>query len=391
MNNKYKFLFTILMFFMLVLQSVALTNVVAASTDEPITVGLSLSITGPFAGFMEYFRHGVELALEETNEAGGVNGRKIKLVTEDVASAAATAIASFKKLSTNHPEMVALIGSGVSSIVKPLLPYVKEEKIAYLSGACSPELHKYNNPYFFRIRPDDSVQARVITKFVVQELGQKKIAILYCTDEAGTGGMNVIKTTLADYGIKPLYVGAWSVGDKDFSAQLTRARASGAKAILGWGHLLEVSLMLRQMYQLGVKDSFDVVAGAPSFGFEDTIKMAPNGSNGVYSVIDTIATNPDPYSQKVRKAYNKKFKGDPNLQAFNGYDALQLVVAALKKMDTSKKDLSREEFRDNLASVKNYKGSMSTYSFDELNNGVHQVMIVHVVDGEAKMIKMLKE
>lgn len=395
MNRRPKLLFYILIVCILVLQSGVFVNGMEGGLkDQPIIIGHHISVTGPYSGFIEYQRQGTELAVEEINEAGGVNGRKIQLITEDTASAVAPAIASFKKLLNDNPEMVAIIGEGVSSIVGPLQPYIKEAKIVYTSQAVSSEVNKHGeNPYFFRVRANDTIQAKVITKFVVEDLGQQNIAILYCTDEYGAGGMEQIKNTLSECGIEPLYIGGWSVGDKDFSSQLTRARASGADAIIGWGHTLEVGVMLRQMYQIGIKDSFKVIAGCASFSIGDTIKLTPEGVEGVYSVIDNIPQNPDPDLQKVRKTYQEKFGKDLNFNTLVGYDAIQLIVEALKKTEFFAKDISieesREELREALSSIKDYKGSMATYSYDELNNGVHQALIVRVVDGEPAVIKFV--
>jgi len=390
MERKQRFFFTIL--FILLLMSVGLNTVIASSNNQPpIIVGFNFSMTGIFSSFMEDVRRGAEMAVEEINAAGGVNGREIKLILEDDASVPATGIASFKRLLHNNPEMIAVIGSSASNMVLPLLPYVRKAKIAYLSGASSLLIQQQNNPYFFRTRAADDFQAPILVKFIVEDLGKKNIALLYCTDEFGFGGMEQIKASLKEYGIEPLYIGGFSVGDTDFSGQLNRAASSGADTIIGWSHALETGLLLKQMYEFGFKESFDVIAGGMAYGHADTIDLTKEGTDHVYSVIDNIPQNPDPDLQRVRKAYREKYNDEISFNHLCGYDEVQLIVQALKKMDTSKKDLSREEFRDALASIKNYKGVLATWSFDKFGNGVHEACIAQVIDGATKMIKIIKE
>ncbi len=365
--------------------ALGLTTVVAGcnsgASSKVIELGQLQATTGSFAPGEEYAVNATRLAVDEINAKGGVDGKTLQLDFEDTASKAATAISSFQKVMSEHPKIVAVLGSELSSISIPIMPYIAQLKVPYLSGATSPKVNTISdwNNYYFHTVADDSLNASLTVKYLVENEHRSKFAIIYDTDDFGVGGMNALKDALAKYNLQPLTVQAYTIGDKDFTSQLMAIKKSGADTLLGWSHPTEAGLIVKQIGTLGLTSQIKTVMGS-YYAHPQVVQLAGDYTNKieVLSVTDNSPGNPDARVQAFVKAYQAKYNQIPDRTAMHNYDRVYMIADVIKKLDADKKPVTAQNVRDGLAALQNWQGVMTSYSFNDKNLGVWAGVVVKI-------------
>jgi branched-chain amino acid transport system substrate-binding protein len=349
--------------------------------QAPIKIGVVTSLTGERALHGTYTKNGILMAVEEINAKGGVNGRKLEAVFEDDSGNDAGAVNAFNKLS----------GSGVAVVIGPIFspmnlamsPGIKKAEIPTLVIGSSNDIAKQKNQWMFQSRTADAISAAAIAKYAANNLKLKKLAILHDTDNFASGGAAVATKTLQDLGMPPVVVVTYNSGDKDFTPQLAKIKASGADGILAWSQQTEAGLIMKQKKALDLNIP---IVGSNSYVTKIAIDLAKDSAEGVYSVADYVTTTPVPKGQEFAKKYKEKYKIDSEFNAAMTYDALYLAAEALKKAGSTDKNAVRQA----LAGIKDYVGVSTTYSFDENNVGGTSVLIVQTKSGQPQVIEAVK-
>jgi len=168
---------------------------IPALAADPIKIGLVNETTGPNAEAGSYTVNGTKLAVEEINAKGGILGRQIELRIEDNQSTNPGTVLAYSKL-TGEGGITAIVGPIRSTQIQAASPTIQKGGIPALVGGTDPSLTKVNNPWIFRVRPNDSYSSRVIADFGVNSLQLKKWAIVHSTDAFGSGGMKALTTAL---------------------------------------------------------------------------------------------------------------------------------------------------------------------------------------------------
>ena len=343
---------------------------------EPLEIGLVNSITGEAASTGIYVQRGVELAVAEWNAKGGVNGRKIKLVTEDDTGQAAGAVNAFNKLIRNSKPLAVLLPN-YSVMVMAVMPYLAEAGVPSLTGATNPKITKQGNPLIFRFRTNDAMLAQLISQYALKQ--SDKIAIIHDTNEFGKGGAEALKETLAASKVTPLVVEGYNTGDKNFTAQLLNIQKSGAKVLLGWGHPLENGLIMKQIKELGI--NIQLIGAAP-YGHPVALNLAKDAAEGVMYAQEYCAFDKDPKVQEWAKTYQDKYKQVSEFNAATYYDGMNLILDVIQKY----KPANAKEMQAALEKVKDYKGVCGTFSFDTEHEGFRKAVIVKIKNGTPEVI-----
>ena len=167
----------------------ALSCTAALAEEEEITIGILATLTGyPLNG--ENMVKGTQLAADEINAAGGVLGKKLVLDVQDVSNTTDVAINATNLLISK--DVAALIGPHYSTQGLAIESLINAAEIPMLVGGTSPKFtEEVENPYLFRIRASDTMQAAAAAKYLVEQQGATNIAILHGSDDFGTGGMQV--------------------------------------------------------------------------------------------------------------------------------------------------------------------------------------------------------
>ena len=345
-----------------------------AASSDVIKIAYIGALTGEGTLLAEYEFNGIELAVEEINAAGGVNGAKLELIKEDTGGTNSGAVLATQKVS-RMDDVVAIIGYRRSPHFMAASKYVEEAKIPVMTFGTALQITREGNPYVFRDRPHDGIVTGIAVKFAVENLGSQKLAILYDTDVYGIGGLENATEHLKNlYDLDFVSAQGYQTGAKDWTPQLLNIKQSGAEVIIGWGtNTQENAVILRQIRQMGL----DVkVVGAPTYSSTALIDIAGEYAEGLYTITDWSVSLDDEKSLKFVADFVAKYGFEPDYASSSGYDGLYILADAIARAGTD-----REAITEAIRSTKDLVGVQASYTFDEFGDGNHTMCITQVKDG----------
>ena len=352
-----------------------------AVAAEPIVFGLVDEVTGPQAEAGLLQAQGAKLAVEEINAAGGILGRQVELRIEDNQSANPTTVLAYTKLI--EAGVVAVIGPLRSTQVQAASPTIAKSKVPAVIGGSDPSLTRVNNPWIFRVRPNDLYSSRVMAEYGVKELKKLKWAVVHSTDTFGSGGKNALVDALKAQGIEPVLVQGYTSNSQDFTPIVLQIKKSGADIIGSYmTNSPDVAIFARQLRQLGVQTEW---IGSTSVVTETAMKLAGEALWGVHSVAD-FATEANDESRGFAKRYRAKHGLEPDLYSACTYGSVFLLKHAIEKA----KSTDAEAIRTAMLSIKGFKGVEGTYNFEPNGDGVHGYNVVRNDKGKVTFIKHIE-
>jgi branched-chain amino acid transport system substrate-binding protein len=353
----------------------------AQEQAKPIKIGVVTSLTGERALTGQYSKNGIMMAIEEVNAKGGINGRKLEAFFEDDNGNEPGAVNAFNKVVSSGADLI--IGPIYSNMDMAISPSIKKAEIPTLVIGSSNDLAKQQNPWMFQSRTADAISAAALANYASKNLKLKKVALLHDTDNFATGAATVAEKTLVDNGTPAVLREAYNSGDKDFTPQLAKIKASGADGILAWSQMVEAGLIMKQMKALDINIP---LIGSNSYITKIATDLAKANAEGVYSVADYVHTSPAPKTVEFAKKYKEKYKIESEFNAAMNYDAVSLAIEAFTKAGSTDKNKVREA----LAGIKDYVGVATTYTFDKNNVGGTGVTIVQLKNNVLTVIESVK-
>jgi branched-chain amino acid transport system substrate-binding protein len=338
---------------------------------DTILIGNYGSLTGTEATFGISTRDGIQLAIDETNAQGGINGKKLELKVYDNQGKPEEARLSVEKL-INVDRAVAILGEVASTRSLAAAPVAQQNKVPMISpSSTNPDVTK-KGEYIFRTCFIDPFQGEVMAKFVFNSLKLKKGAILRDSKSDYSMGLaDYFQKTLVALGGQVIADEKYASGDSDFKAQLTSLKQKNVEFIFIPGYYTEVGLIARQARELGLKQ--------PLLGGDgwDSPKLSEIGGaameNGYFSNHYT-AEDTRPEVVEFIKAYQAKFNSTPDGLAAAGYDAAKVLIEALKKSPS----LNGDDVRKAIAATKDHKGVTGSISINENRDAVKSAVVLKV-------------
>ncbi len=361
---------------------VALSGVPVFAQAKPIKLGQIIPITGEAAESGRYHKQGAELAVEKINAAGGINGRKIQIVLEDDQTTNPGAVAALQKL-LEDKEIPMILGSIRSTQVQAMLPTINEAKIPVAIGGTNYGLTHSGSQWVFRFRPHDGMSAKVIAKFIVDELKLKKVAIVHASDAFGNGGRDMLTPAVKELGGEVVFTQGYNNQEKDYTAVVQGLKKSGAVALSSYMTFsTDLGVFARQIKQQGVQVKW---VGSPSITALDGRNLAGDALYGTYGVTD-FNVDASPTSKAFAQAYKAKYKQDPDLYASWCYDAILVFAEAMKKSS----DFKPDNLRKAILSIQKFPGAEGEYNFDANGDGLDHYHIVQNEKGSIHYFKTLR-
>jgi len=347
------------------------------SGDE-ILIGEYGSLSGPNATFGISSTNGLKLAVEELNNSGGLLGKKVKLITYDDQGKPSEAQTVVQRLIKND-NVVAVIGEVASSNSKAGAPICQQNKIPMITPASTnPEVTAIGD-YIFRVCFIDPFQATVVSKFILNTLKLKRVALLKDVKNAySTGLADFFEKEFKNMGGEIIEVQSFSAGDKDFKAQLTSIKAKNPEAIFIPAYYTDVNLISIQAREIGL-----TVPLIGSDGWESeklTEGKAKDALEGCYFSTHVSTENPDPKIQEFITKYKAKYNSMPDAMAFLAYDAGLILFEAMKKAGTTEP----EKVKNELAKIKDFLGVTGKITINEQRNAIKPAVILEIKGGQFK-------
>jgi len=351
-----------------------------------IKVGVVAELTGDIPAVGASCKNAAEMAVQEINDAGGldVGGKKytIELFIEDNAGKADQSASAAQKLITQQ-NVVAIIGPNASRYAIPASEIAESSKVVLISPwSTNPKTTlnaQTNEPkkYVFRAAFIDPFQGRVVAKFALDNLNAKKAAVLYdVASDYNKGIAEFFKQTYEENGGTVVAFETYTTNDKDFSAQLTKIKDAGPEVIFLPNYYSEVPLQIQQAHRLGITVPF---LGSDSWGSSELVTLCGTDCEGYYFSTHYAADAATPVATKFIEGYKTKYGNTPDDVAALTYDSFGLLWQALQ----SAGKVDRQAVRDALAKVPSYEGVTGNMKFVEgSGDPIKSAVILQVKDGK---------
>lgn len=358
------------------------------SDGDTIKVGLNYELSGNVATYGQSLTEGIELAIEEINENGGVLGKEIKITKVDNKSDSAEAANVATRLATRD-NVVVMLGPATSGNTKGATPPAMQNKIPIVSASATADDVTVDSngkvrEYIFKTCFSDSFQGLKMGEFAYSDLGTKKAAILMDnTSDYSKGLTKAFKDKFTGLGGTVVAEEAYQAKDTDYKSVLTNIKGTDAEVLYVPGYYEEVGLIVKQARELGL----DIpILGGDGYDSPKLAEIAGNDSlNHVYYTNHYSPMDDAPEVIKFQEAFKVKYNEEAD--AFNalGYDMAYLVADAIERAG----ETDPEKIKNALEETKDFKGVTGTLSMDKFHNPVKSVTILEVKNGVPTFLKKL--
>jgi branched-chain amino acid transport system substrate-binding protein len=358
-----------------------------------IKIGFACGMTGSCRDWCKNNLVAVEMAIEEINSTGGVDGIPLKLVVQDTASNPAEAANVVRKLATDD-KVLAIQGPFYSSECEVAFPVANELKIPAISQASSkPGVGAANRPYGFRNCPDEATAAKPAAKKFIEKYNIKSVVMVHDVKDAVSRalGTKVFPPLYKKLGIKIVNEGKYITyqhGDYDMKAQVTKLKGYTFDGIVFGGLYMDCATFLKEARRQGIKQP--LMSGATIVN-EYLIKQAGKAAEGVIAPSTFWPQMPGVAQRFVRSFYKRAGNVYPTIQDAHCYDNIYLLSEIIENMGVTNKpeDLAqdREKIMKGLTATKAWPGVEGVVGFNEDGDGVVQVYVIEPKGGRWVEVK----
>jgi branched-chain amino acid transport system substrate-binding protein len=309
-----------------------------AAHAQDIKVGMITGLSGGGASYGASMRQGIEMAMQEVNDAGGIKGRKLTLDVADDASDPAQSVLAMQRLVNDQVDIV--VGGWGSSQVLANMEVAERAGLPYIvAGASNPRITTSRNKWTFRILTNDNGHATRLADLATGLLHMKRIAIINDSNDYGVGARDIFVARLKELGLTPADIESYQTNDKDFTAQLTHIAGANADGIAVLGTLPAAPAIMNQARDLGIEGRF---MGAAGLSNEAIITLAPEASQHAIATAYFFPTL-DNAAKAWTTKYEAMFKGAAQApmpsQAAPSYRAMKMAADCLTSAGTDKEPL----------------------------------------------------
>jgi len=349
--------------------------------DNTIMIGGIGPLTGDYANYGNSAKYGAQIAVDEINAAGGINGMQIVLNYQDSAADPAAATAAYGKLIDSG--MDVSLGGVLSGETASISAAAVEDGLLLVTPTASADDCIATNPSAFRICFTDSSQGVVSADYIADKNLATEVAVFYQSDiDYSKGLYETFAAECEVRGIEIVEVQTFTDGTKsDFSTQINALAASGTKLIFIPIYAAEASVFLTQAS--GKLDAETIFFGADGLdgilGKVSDVKYAEN----VMMITPFNANDPAENVAGFVAAYEKAHNATPDQFAADGYDAVYAIKAAMEKANVKPGDA---DFNAKLVAAMleiEVTGVTGTMTWDENGNTVKEPKVLIIHDGVA--------
>lgn len=340
-----------------------------ANTGDTVRVGVYVDLTGQTSSFGQSTKNGIELAVDEINGGGGVNGKKIELIIEDDQGRPEQAKTVVQKL-ISQDKVHAVLGEVASTNSLAAAPVAQEAKIPMITpSSTNPKVTEVGD-YISRVCFIDPFQGAVMAKFAANTLKAKTAAILGDVNSDYSKGLTqFFEEEFSKLGGRVVTKEAYTQTDPDFKGQLTKIRNLNPDVVYVPGYYGQVGIIAKQARELGMNMP---LLGGDGWDSPELWKLGGAALDNSYISNHYSAENPAPEIQNFVKAYQTKFGVVPDSLAALAYDAAKVLADALKRAGGTEP----AKLRDAINSTKDFKGVTGNITLDASRNAVKPAVVL---------------
>lgn len=341
---------------------------------KEIYIASANPMTGDSAQFGDMKVKAIQLALDEVNDAGGINGMKVNLLVGDDTGNPKEAPSVAQRFADDK-KVLAIIGHWNSSCTLAARGIYNDAKMPVITDSVNKGITDGTTPYVYRISLTDTTQAEYLAEYAYEVMGKRKVAIMYTSNDFGAGITADFSRVFKEKGGEVVATETYHEGQSiDFTPQLTKLKNQNPDLMFIAGYYVETALIAQQAQSI----ELDVpMLGTDGISSDELIKL---GGSAVEGIAFTGFFHPDvkhPGTEEFVKSFREKYNKEPDTYAALAYDSAKVILKAIEE-----KGATREGIKSYLSEVKDFPGVAGPISFDEKNDVTRGITILQVKNGE---------
>jgi len=349
---------------------VAIAAFYKPASKEAIKIGAILPLTGQIAVYGESIRAGVDLAVQEINNAKRVNNRKLEIVYEDNQGDTQMAVTAYQKLKQiNGIDLYLSVPSPATLAIAPLAETAKS--LIFDIGGGAPQISSAGD-YIFRNNLLPATESKFLAEFLTEKMKFSHIALLVVNTDSGIGYRDEFIKNFEKLGGTITLTELYERGSSDFKSSLVKIKSEkNVDALLGISYVQEYAGILKQKKELGIDLPIFGVYTAES---PQLIQVAGSVADGL---IFTSAFDPDSNNemlQEFQKKFNEKYGKKADYFAALGYDTVKIYIEAMRGCI----NITSSCLKDSLYKIKDFPGVTGKTSID-VNGDTNKPVIIKIV------------
>ncbi len=350
------------------------TSTGAAGGD--ILVGEYGSMTGPQATFGQSTHNGIMMAADEVNAAGGINGRKIKVLSEDDQSKQEEAANAVTKLISQN-NVLAIIGEVASSASIAAAPICQSNKVPMITPSSTNDEVTKKGDYIFRICFTDSYQGEYQAVFADQwaTTSGKPKSVAMLTDVKSDYSQGLAKVFTAKFtalGGKIVGTQSYANGDSDFRSQLTAIKGTNPSLLYVPGYYTDIGQIAIQARDLGITAP---LLGGDGWESPKLIEIGGKALEGCFYTNHYFYADPSPVVSSFVQKYKERYGQIPDALAALGYDAMKTLADSMKRASK----LDGPSLRDAIGQTKGLVGVTGTINIGPERNAMGKKLVIEEI------------
>lgn len=359
-------------------ESTATEDAALYDDRDTILIGSLFANSGAYTAYGQPQTNAVQLAVEEINAAGGVNGKQLELVEYDYSSEETEASSLAIRLATED-QVSLIIGPDTSGSSLAALQQASQYNIPLLSPSASLDDFTVDSSgevvdTAWRVAYSDSYQGEALAQFAVEEFGATKAAIL--GDNSSDYAVGLVTTFEESFPGEVVITENFTADETDFSAVLTNIAGTDFDILFVPGYYEQAGPIIKQAREMGITQP---ILGPDGFGNSQLYELAGTTNlNDVFYTTQFSSLSEEEHVQNFLTNYEEKFGQSADMFSAMAYDATYVAKEAFERAGSAAPSAVNAE----LGKTSGFVGVTGTFSFDELHNPIKSVTIVEVQNGK---------
>ncbi|MEY4490659.1 MAG: hypothetical protein RLY41_465 [Pseudomonadota bacterium] len=353
-----------------------------AHAQQTIKIANIVELSGPGTTAGTVFKNGVELAVKEINENGGILGKKIENYTVDTQTNPGVAKGLTQKAVDDGA--FAIFGPVYSGSIMVSMAESKRGEVPNFTGGEAAAITAQGNPYVFRTAFGQSTSFPKLAKFINTKA--KTLAVIYVNNDFGKGGRDTLTKLLADGPTKIVADISTDAGQVDFSAAVLKAKQSNADAIFAYTNEEESARLLRELKKQGWTKP---VIGETTLTGQKVIELAGDAANGAMAHVGLTVDAPNPEMLKFKAKYYQAYGSISDHNGIKGYTGVYVLKAAIEKVGKLDRKAVAQALHGINISAKKHPGVIMDVSFDDKGDLDRESFLIEVKNGRQVVTAVL--
>ncbi|NTU48355.1 MAG: ABC transporter substrate-binding protein [Syntrophobacteraceae bacterium] len=368
-----------------ILATVLVTSLaISAIAQDSLKVGIILPVTGDKAKFGEIEKKSFEMALEEINAAGGINGKKLEFIFEDDTGRPDVARSAAEKL-INKDKVVMLGGGYGSSETFAISGVAQQNRLPFLVATGSDDkITEQKWEYIFRLNPPASEYPMALESFLAEVVKPKTAVILYENTNFGSSSSKSFEKSCEKVGIKVLMNEGYEHGGVDFKPLLVKVKQANPDLVYMISYVMDAALLMRQSMELRLSPKLFVGGGA-GFTLPEFEKNAGKAAESVFSASLWYQTLPYQGAKEYFDKFMKKYGTETEYHGAEGHASAYVIADVLKRA----KSTAPEDVRQALSAtnIQTVFGPVKFVEYDKkTNQNKLPTYLVQWIDGKLELV-----